>query len=434
MTKRPHPSSRDSRRGSSSSGSHAGSESSSHSRKQSSAAFRKSPRNDRELPPLAEVHPTSPCTQTCEMLTATTQAIPELHTRAPSSRHQRGGRTDDVKSPIRDLVEGSTSTGSRVNGAQPNRKHHRADTDGARSATLAIHSGPPSRYNASTNSSPSTVAGSNGRLTPATSSGGSRSVNGQTKTPEASSRPYPHPEERSDLRQTHAYRTTETLPSLPSVFGQRQLPPQTSPYLDRSREHYQQYSSPIRDQYATPSFGAPVAPYHINAQQQYRQGPPPPRPGGPTHGMQPQHNLQEPPYPLPPLQPQYPTHPAYGHPHDAVNSHMGYPPGVMVAYNNFENIGMDESGGRRRRGNLPKGATTLFRNWLQAHISNPYPTEDEKQWMQDQTGMSASQVRLTPSPHFIFQDRDLFFLTSRVSHASLLHFPLSSIKRPTDLT
>lgn len=56
---------------------------------------------------------------------------------------------------------------------------------------------------------------------------------------------------------------------------------------------------------------------------------------------------------------------------------------------------MSDQNSRRRRGNLPKGATSLFRDWLSKHISNPYPTEEEKQWMQDRTGMSASQVRVT---------------------------------------
>ena len=76
-----------------------------------------------------------------------------------------------------------------------------------------------------------------------------------------------------------------------------------------------------------------------------------------------------------------------------MNGPVSYHPGVgMMAYSAFENMDMSDQSNRRRRGNLPKDATHLFKTWLQGHVSNPYPTEEEKQWMQEQTGMSASQV------------------------------------------
>ena len=61
MSKRPHPSSRDSRRGSSSSDSHTGSETSSHSRRQNNSNAQHRAREERvRLPPLTEVSLLSP--------------------------------------------------------------------------------------------------------------------------------------------------------------------------------------------------------------------------------------------------------------------------------------------------------------------------------------------------------------------------------------
>ncbi|KAK4135460.1 hypothetical protein BT67DRAFT_277481 [Trichocladium antarcticum] len=47
---------------------------------------------------------------------------------------------------------------------------------------------------------------------------------------------------------------------------------------------------------------------------------------------------------------------------------------------------------RRRRGNLPKETTDRLRVWFQAHLSHPYPSEDEKQEMMRQTGLQMNQI------------------------------------------
>jgi len=62
-------------------------------------------------------------------------------------------------------------------------------------------------------------------------------------------------------------------------------------------------------------------------------------------------------------------------------------------------MGMDyyePRGSKRRRGNLPKPVTDLLRSWLTEHLTHPYPTEEEKQMLMVQTGLSISQVCWEP--------------------------------------
>ena len=47
---------------------------------------------------------------------------------------------------------------------------------------------------------------------------------------------------------------------------------------------------------------------------------------------------------------------------------------------------------KRRRGNLPKHVTDLLRRWYSEHRLHPYPTEDEKQQLMSDTGLSIAQV------------------------------------------
>ncbi|MCJ1400795.1 hypothetical protein MMC11_004003 [Xylographa trunciseda] len=47
---------------------------------------------------------------------------------------------------------------------------------------------------------------------------------------------------------------------------------------------------------------------------------------------------------------------------------------------------------KRRRGNLPKTVTDTLRVWFTEHIAHPYPTEEEKQILMSQTGLSISQI------------------------------------------
>ncbi|KAK9315725.1 homeobox KN domain-containing protein [Lipomyces starkeyi] len=47
---------------------------------------------------------------------------------------------------------------------------------------------------------------------------------------------------------------------------------------------------------------------------------------------------------------------------------------------------------KKRRGNLPKHVTDILRNWLNAHVQHPYPTEEEKTTFMQQTGLTMNQI------------------------------------------
>ncbi|KAF2732358.1 Homeodomain-like protein [Polyplosphaeria fusca] len=47
---------------------------------------------------------------------------------------------------------------------------------------------------------------------------------------------------------------------------------------------------------------------------------------------------------------------------------------------------------RKRRGNLPKEATQILKAWFQSHRVSPYPSEDEKNQLCQQTGLTLNQV------------------------------------------
>ncbi|KAH9811837.1 hypothetical protein DFH28DRAFT_931510 [Melampsora americana] len=46
----------------------------------------------------------------------------------------------------------------------------------------------------------------------------------------------------------------------------------------------------------------------------------------------------------------------------------------------------------RRRGKLPQAVTALLRSWLMSHTSHPYPTEEEKKFLCEQTALNMNQV------------------------------------------
>ena len=49
---------------------------------------------------------------------------------------------------------------------------------------------------------------------------------------------------------------------------------------------------------------------------------------------------------------------------------------------------------RKRRGNLPKAATSMFKRWFDEHRDSPYPTEEEKARFCRETGLTMNQVSL----------------------------------------
>lgn len=41
---------------------------------------------------------------------------------------------------------------------------------------------------------------------------------------------------------------------------------------------------------------------------------------------------------------------------------------------------------------FPRAAVKILKDWLNEHAENPYPTEDEKQTLASQTGLTVSQI------------------------------------------
>ncbi|CAO3588916.1 unnamed protein product [Absidia cylindrospora] len=47
---------------------------------------------------------------------------------------------------------------------------------------------------------------------------------------------------------------------------------------------------------------------------------------------------------------------------------------------------------RKRRGNLPKSITCLLKEWLIVHADHPYPSDDEKLYLQQETQLTINQI------------------------------------------
>ncbi|KAF2107666.1 hypothetical protein BDV96DRAFT_606229 [Lophiotrema nucula] len=134
---------------------------------------------------------------------------------------------------------------------------------------------------------------------------------------------------------------------------------------------------------------------HLNSVPSAVYPPPPPHHGAPIehrpsyyqdshplpHGH-PYDRSHEPYYPRPPYAPA--GHAAYGH--DAYQQTQQY------NYTFQSNVGVDQSFNRKRRGNLPKEATGILKQWFTSHRESPYPTEDEKVNLCQQTGLTLNQV------------------------------------------
>jgi hypothetical protein len=59
-----------------------------------------------------------------------------------------------------------------------------------------------------------------------------------------------------------------------------------------------------------------------------------------------------------------------------------------------QHVGLDHNAfNRKRRGNLPKEATNMLKDWFAANRQSPYPTEDQKMDLCTRTGLSLNQVR-----------------------------------------
>lgn len=188
------------------------------------------------------------------------------------------------------------------------------------------------------------------------------------------------------------------LPGLPPALGMDRAPAPRPP----TRDHHQ-VADGYRDSIRPGTTQLPPQPQHQHQQQQQQQQPPPPpppaaasaaaaaaatenspryAPGGydfsyrqPNHvsATSPSHRpFERIPYSSPHYEPSYHDYARYSD----LGRHMGL---------------VSDSKQRKRRGNLPKETTDKLRAWFMAHLTHPYPTEDEKQELMRQTGLQMSE-------------------------------------------
>ncbi|CAO2653905.1 Nn.00g106380.m01.CDS01 [Neocucurbitaria sp. VM-36] len=90
----------------------------------------------------------------------------------------------------------------------------------------------------------------------------------------------------------------------------------------------------------------------------------------------------------------------YERPHESYYPQTSYPGPPHSSYDNSygdirfqQHVGLDQSAfNRKRRGNLPKEATNVLKDWFARNRSSPYPTEDQKIELCNKTGLSLNQV------------------------------------------
>lgn len=206
---------------------------------------------------------------------------------------------------------------------------------------------------------------------------------------------------------------------------------------------------PIHDR---PSHSYAPAPHSsIPASAHYRHRSPPPTSQGRvgyTQQTPRQSVLVSGPYPPPVVQhgamyeqrPSYhqePQNTVYGYerPHDSYYPQPSYPGPSHVGYDNAygdirfqQHVGLDQNAfNRKRRGNLPKEATNILKEWFSRNRSSPYPTEDQKLELCGLTGLSLNQVCCTDlarnvichTCHMYHPTSTIFWSQRAVDHVSM---------------
>ncbi|KAI4273856.1 MAG: hypothetical protein LQ337_004347 [Flavoplaca oasis] len=72
------------------------------------------------------------------------------------------------------------------------------------------------------------------------------------------------------------------------------------------------------------------------------------------------------------------------------HSHDQYAPGGQQVQ--FHNVEVGDNRNKKRRGNLPKQTTDVLRAWLHDHLDHAYPSEEQKQHLIRETGLTDKQV------------------------------------------
>lgn len=83
--------------------------------------------------------------------------------------------------------------------------------------------------------------------------------------------------------------------------------------------------------------------------------------------------------------------------HDGVGSHgfHEFPTSTQCYHQHSSeqvSSSVSNADNRKRRGNLPKPVTAIMKRWLVENCTNPYPTEDEKDWLKRETGLTLNQI------------------------------------------
>ncbi|PSN72540.1 hypothetical protein BS50DRAFT_570012 [Corynespora cassiicola Philippines] len=192
-----------------------------------------------------------------------------------------------------------------------------------------------------------------------------------------------------------------SLPAASSAYSSPRAPQQSGPVPPPSSHHHHHrpslphpsapmapVSTHVRHQSSPVPQGHVVYSQHPSAHSQVVYGQPQPHPQAP-YDHRPSY-YQEP----------HTGHP--GHPHDPYFSRSSfsvpqqhYEHMYTQPYNySFQaNINADPNQfNRKRRGNLPKESTTILKQWFAAHRDSPYPTEDEKLHLCQQTNLTLNQV------------------------------------------
>lgn len=102
---------------------------------------------------------------------------------------------------------------------------------------------------------------------------------------------------------------------------------------------------------------------------------------------------------------QDPHMPQHAYPYDDrresvyyANQQYAAPPPAGYEQNYYDvrfqqHVGVDHNAfNRKRRGNLPKEATNILKEWFNANRASPYPTEDQKLDLCRMTNLSLNQV------------------------------------------
>ena len=84
------------------------------------------------------------------------------------------------------------------------------------------------------------------------------------------------------------------------------------------------------------------------------------------------------------------------------HSQDSYAPGGQQVQ--FHNVEVGDNRNKKRRGNLPKQTTDVLRAWLHDHLDHAYPSEEQKQRLIRETGLSKCPCHCWREvPHGIFR-------------------------------